>query len=432
LNKLLLKLKDNIKPIDYDRYFNQLTIDSSSSNNNIILVFPNILIANWIKTKYLDKIKILTKEIYGNSSQITIRVKEKDLIILDKKQQNKTTKKKTLLNPSYEFDNFVVGGSNQFAFTASKSAAEKPGLAYNPLFLYGGVGLGKTHLLQAIGNYCADTDKNIIYVTSEELMNDFTFNINNKTMLKFREKYRKCDILLIDDIQFLGGKDLLQEEFFHTFNELHSQNKQLVITADKPPKKIIGVEERLISRFEWGLSTNIQPPELETKIAIIKKKCELDGIKVNNNIINYIATNLHTNIREIEGILIKINAYANMINQDISLELTINILKEHIEEKKEEITINDIIKIISKELNIKPSEIKSKSKQKDITNARRIVIYLARSLTHNSMPTLAQYFNMKDHSSVSHAMKKVSVTINDDEEYKVLIDELKNKILSNK
>jgi chromosomal replication initiator protein len=237
---------------------------------------------------------------------------------------------------------------------------------------------------------------------------------------------------LIDDIQFLGGKDLLQEEFFHTFNELHSHDKQIVITADKPPKKIVGIEERLISRFQWGLSTNIQPPELETKIAIIQKKCELDGIKIKNDIINYIATNLHTNIREIEGILIKINAYANMINQDISLELTKNILKEHIEEKKEEITIDNIIKVVSKEFNIKNSEIKSKSKQKIIANARRIVIYLARSLTHNSMPMLAQYFNMKDHSSVSHSMKKVSITINEDEEYKLLIEELKNKILSNK
>jgi chromosomal replication initiator protein len=430
MDKIFLKLKNNVTPIEYKRYFNQLSIDKSSSENHIIFISPNIIIANWIKTKYLEKIESVVKDIYKNSTKITIKVKDKNIVLHSK---NKKTDKKTdkkLLNPSYEFDSFVVGGSNQFAFTACKNVADKPGITYNPLFLYGGVGLGKTHLLQAIGNHLIN--KNIIYITSEELMNNFTFNINNRTMEKFREKYRKCDVLLIDDIQFLGGKDLLQEEFFHTFNELHSHDKQIVITADKPPKKIVGIEERLISRFQWGLSTNIQPPELETKIAIIQKKCELDGIKIKNDIINYIATNLHTNIREIEGILIKINAYANMINQDISLELTKNILKEHIEEKKEEITIDNIIKVVSKEFNIKNSEIKSKSKQKIIANARRIVIYLARSLTHNSMPMLAQYFNMKDHSSVSHSMKKVSITINEDEEYKLLIEELKNKILSNK
>ena len=306
--------------------------------------------------------------------------------------------------------------------------AENPGKAYNPLFIYGGAGLGKTHLLHAIGNFNIKKNRIVIYTTIEQFLNDFTYHLRNETLEQFREKYRQCDILLIDDIQFLSGKERTQEEFFHTFNELHSHNKQIVLTSDQHPKKIAGLEERLKSRFEWGLIADIQLPELETKIAIIKKKCELDGIYLDNEVINYIAANMDSNIREIEGVILKLNAYSSLVGQRIDLSLAKNVLSEMQKEQQKNISLKDIVDIVSAELNIKPSEIKSKSRNRQIVSARRIVIYLARTLTPNSMPALAQFFGMKDHTSVSHAMKKVKEMMQQNEEFKLKINELAYKI----
>jgi chromosomal replication initiator protein len=247
-------------------------------------------------------------------------------------------------------------------------------------------------------------------------------------MDRFRQKYRQCDFLLIDDIQFLSNKEQTQEEFFHTFNELHSANKQIVLTADRPPNKIAGLVDRLRTRFEWGMMADIQPPGLETKIAIIQKKCELDGIKLSNEVINFIATNMGDNIREIESAIIRINAMAAMLNQEITLDFAQNAIKDQLKEKKESVTIDDIVKIVSHELNIKPSDIKSKKRTSNVVNARRTAIYLARNLTPNSMPQIALYFGMKDHSAISHAMKKIDEIIENDENFKVLLEELSNKI----
>jgi chromosomal replication initiator protein len=344
---------------------------------------------------------------------------------------DKSTSKSTFLNPSLTFDSFILGDSNQFAYTTAKSVAEKPGQLYNPLFIYGGVGLGKTHLLQAIGNYHIHLGHKVIYTTLEQFMNSFTSHLRSQTMDRFREKFRECDLLLIDDIQFLSGKQQTQDEFFHTFNELHNANKQIVLTADRPPNKIAGLVDRLKSRFEWGLMADIQPPGLETKIAIIQKKCELDGIKLNNEIINYIATNMGDNIREIEGTIIKLNAMASMLNQEITLDFAQNAIKDQIKEKKESITIDDIVKIVSHELNVKPSDIKSKKRTKNVVDARRTSIYLARNLTQSTMPQIAMYFGMKDHTAISHSMKKINEIIENDENFKLLLEELSNKINTN-
>ncbi|MGZ5501311.1 MAG: chromosomal replication initiator protein DnaA, partial [Nitrososphaeraceae archaeon] len=350
----------------------------------------------------------------------------------DKKVELKSAEKNSMktnyLNPSLTFDTFIVGSSNQFAFTAAKSVSEKPGQIYNPLFLYGGVGLGKTHLLQAIGNEQIKLGKNVVYTTLEMFMNSFTSHLRSQTMDKFREKFRECDLLLIDDIQFISRKEQTQEEFFHTFNELHNMKKQIVITADRQPSRIAGLVDRLKSRFEWGLMADIQPPMLETKIEIIKKKCELDKIVLNSDVISFIATNMGDNIREIEGTIIKINALASVLNQKITLEFAQNAIKDHIKEKKEQVSIEDIMAIVSKELNIKPSDIKSKKRTQVIANARRVVIYLARNLTPNSMPQIAMFFGMKDHTAISHAMRKINEIIDNDENFKVLLEELSNKI----
>ena len=429
-DKILEMLKDEITSIEYQRYIKDLKFDEKSSKSNyIIFLAKNPLIANWVKTKYSKKIAKLYELKTGIKPEVEMRVKNATKTSKPKIEKGiKKPKSSTKLNPSYTFENFVVGSSNQFAYTAALSVAEKPGKLYNPLFIYGGVGLGKTHLLQAIGNYNLQREKSVIYITIEQFMNDFTYHLRNQTMDRFREKYRKCDLLLIDDVQFLSRKEQTQEEFFHTFNELHNNSKQIVLTSDKHPKKIAGLEERLKSRFEWGLIADIQPPELETKIAIIKKKCELDGIYLDNETINYLATNLDDNIREIEGIIIKLNAYASLMNQKITLEFAKSVLKEQKKEQEKNITIDDIIKVVSNELNIKPSEIKSRSRSRKIVNARRIVIYLARNLTPNSMPSLAQYFGMKDHTSVSHAMKRINEILQKDENFKVQIEEFINKI----
>lgn len=430
-------LKSEISEQEFHRYIKQLQYHEKASREDLrVFIAPNILISNWVKTKYSHKLANLFEIKTGKKPSIKIMLKNqiastvrKKSVPIELNELNKNTKN-TILNPSYTFSSFVVGSSNQYAYTAAKSISEKPGIMYNPVFIYGPTGLGKTHLIHAIGNYVQEQGKTVIYATIEQFMNDFTYNIKNQTMERFREKYRNCDILLIDDTQFLSNKIQTQEEFFHTFNELHSAGKQIVLTSDKPPKMINGLEERLQSRFEWGLIADISLPELETKIAIINKKCELDGIDLNADIVKYIATNMGDNIREIESAIINLNAYASLMRQEITLDFAKNVMKEQIKEKRDNISLEHIIAIISKELNIKPSEIKSKKRNKNIVEARRIGIYLARTLTPNSMPSLASFFGMKDHTAVSHNMKKINELIDTNEMFKLKIDELKNKVLA--
>ncbi|MGB5920364.1 chromosomal replication initiator protein DnaA [Arcobacter sp.] len=431
--EILSVLKNETSKSDYDRYLKQLIYKKISSDDNIaIFEVPNKYIANWIKSKYSKIIQHCIETIDGTKPTVEIKLtgekKTKKEIL--KEQVGKSDVESTILNPSYTFDSFVVGSSNQMAFNASLAVSKKPGIQYNPLFIYGGTGLGKTHLLQAIGNDAIEHGRTIIYVTIEQFMNDFTFAIKNKNMEHFRSKYRKCDVLLIDDIQFLSGKEQTQEEFFHTFNELHNAEKQIVMTSDRLPSQIAGLVDRLKSRFEWGLTADVQIPGLETKIAIIEKKSELNGIHLEREIVNYIATNLDNSIREIEGVLIRINASAALLNQEINLPMVQNLLKEQIKETKENIKLPDIITIVAIELNIKPSDIKSKKRTAIVANARRIVIYLARELTHNSMPDIAKFLGMKDHSSISHNIKKANELIEKDENFKLIIENLKNKIIN--
>ncbi|MDD2368569.1 MAG: chromosomal replication initiator protein DnaA [Sulfuricurvum sp.] len=429
--QVLNALKNEINEIDYKRYIKQLTYDEAESKSNLaVFRAPNALIANWVRTKFADKIAHLFEIKTNVKPTVSILVQS----VSPSSTQNISTPVPTerpggsLLNPSYTFQNFVVGGSNEFAYGAAKSVSEKPGIAYNPLFLYGGVGLGKTHLMQSVGNVMLAQGKTVIYTSVEQFLNDFTRHLSNRTMDRFKDKYRKCDLLLIDDIQFLSNKNQIQEEFFHTFDALRNENKQIIITSDKPPKKIGGLEERLKSRFESGLVADIQPPELETKIEIIKKKCEINRVKLDRDVINYVATIIENNTREIEGILSKLNAYSQLMGVDITIEFARNVLKEQMAEKRSNITTDLIMDTVAKELNIKPSEIRSKSRNSNIVYARRIAIYLARSLTPNSMPQLAQYFGMKDHTAVSHTMKKIQELMKNDEDFRVKVEELSNKV----
>lgn len=431
--KILDELKKEISQNDYDKYIKKLTFDEKKSRSNLAYFYAqNIIIAKWVKTKFESKLIHLFELHTGVKPELIIDVKNGKSIssVAKKPLAEKSSQKSNFLNPSLTFDTFIVGSSNQFAYTAAKSVSEKPGQLYNPLFLYGGVGLGKTHLLQAIGNEQMAQGKNVVYTTLETFMNTFTSHIRNQTMDRFREKFRECDLLLIDDIQFISRKEQTQEEFFHTFNELYNAKKQIVLTADRPPNKIAGLVDRLKTRFEWGLMADIQPPELETKIEIIKKKCQLDKIYLTNDVVNFIATNMGDNIREIEGTIIKLNALGSILNQKITLDFARNTIKDQLKEKKENVTIEHISQVVSRELNIKPSDIKSKKRTSNIVNARRIIIYLARNLTPNSMPQIAIYFGMKDHTAISHAMKKINEMIENDENLKVFLEEISNKINS--
>lgn len=423
------ELKAIVSDLEFDRYIKNLSYSERRSSSDLCVIeVNNSLLLSWIRTKYSSKIADLFEE------HTKIRPKVEIIIARNAKKGFKDKKavleqkfKSTKLNPSYTFDSFVVGPSNQFAYSIAKTVSQD--IAYNPVVIYGGVGLGKTHLLQAIGN-AYDQNKIIIYLTAEHFLNEFIYNIQHKTMDRFREKYRKCDLLLIDDIQFLSNKEETQQEFFHTFEELHKNEKQIILTSDKIPKQIAGLEERLKSRFQWGQVVDIQKPELETKIAIIKKKCKIDQVFLDNEIVEFIAKYIDENIREIEGIIIKLHSYSKMIGKDIDLELTKQILRDHIKEKKENITIEEIIKITSNELGVKQSEILSKSRVNKIVIARRIIFYISRELTHNSMPTIAKHFKMKDHSAVSKALKKIEEMIDEDANFKNKVHLLINKISS--
>ena len=430
---ILLLLQKEVTTNDYDKFLSQLVYKKASSSNELVVFeVHNKFIASYIKTKFTSSIVNIFESKKGTKPTIEIKVagekrRSKKDILSD--LSSSKTDDTTLLNPSFTFESFVVGSSNKMAYNASYAVAQKPGIQYNPLFIYGGTGLGKTHLLQAIGNNAIEKGMHVIYVTSEQFMNAFTFSIKNKNMEHFRNTYRKCDILLIDDVQFFSNKEGTQEEFFYTFNDLHTANKQIIMTADKLPSQIAGLEERLQSRFEWGLMADIKVPELETKIAIIEKKSELNGIILNKDVVNYIATNFDNSIRAIEGVLIQIRATADLLSQEINLELVQNLLKDQIKEIKDNIKIADIIEVVSRELNIKPSDLKNK-RTSPAVNARRIVIKLSRELTHNSMPEIAKNLGMKDHSAVSKNISKADELIQKDENFRLLLENLKNKFIN--
>lgn len=420
-------LKDEFEKEEYRDYISKMKFNESSSKQDfIVFTVPNIFLANWMKTKYTKKILNIFEKHYNIQPEIRFLSESQKKNVKNSKQIIQKTE--TILNPSYTFDTFICGESNKFAYEIAKQISDKQAKSYNPVLFYGGTGLGKTHLLNAIGNKVIEKNKIVIYVTAEQFMNDYVARLQSNSMEKFREKYRNCDYLLIDDVQFFGGKQQIQEEFFHTFNDLHSKNKQIVLTADKSLKQIIGLEERLKSRFEWGITADIQPPGLETKIEIIKQKCIINKINIDKDIIEYLASNVGENIRQIEGLIIKLNAQSLLFGQTITLASAKNTLKETQKESYKNITIDNIIKAVAKEFNVKPSEIASKNRHKNIAKARRIVIYLSRQIIPNSMAMIAQSLNMKDHSAVSKAISTINNEIAENPAMKLLIDEIKNKL----
>lgn len=314
------------------------------------------------------------------------------------------------LNPKYTFDSFVIGQSNRFAHAAAFAVSETPASAYNPLFIYGGSGLGKTHLLHAIGHYAKSLypDLRVRYVNSEEFTNDFINSIMNKNDTSFKQIYRNVDMLLIDDIQFLAGKDSTQEEFFHTFNALHNHQKQVVITSDLPPKQLTGFAERMRSRFEWGLITDVQPPELETRIAILSKKAQNEGLNVPDDVMEYIASHISTNIRELEGALIRVTAFASLQGQPVDMPLAEQVLKDLItDDGAQEITASQVLTATAEYFDVTIEDLRSKSRSRTLVNARQIAMYLLRELTEMSLPRIGQELGDRDHTTVMYADRKI-------------------------
>ena len=334
------------------------------------------------------------------------------------------------LNPKYTFKNFVVGAGNQFAHAACMAVAEQPAKAYNPLFIYGDTGLGKTHLLNAIGNYVAErTDLRIAYLTTEQFTNEVINSIRYDKMMDLRKRYRHIDMLMIDDIQFLAGKERTQEEFFHTFNALYEAHKQLVLSSDRFPKDMPDIEERLRSRFEWGLIADLQPPDVETRIAILRKKSEDEGITLPEDVIQFLATTMKSNIRELEGSLVRLGAYASLTGQTITLEMAKNVLRDLIGTKKKIVSMDDIQETVGARFHVKIADLKSRRRSKTLVHPRQIAMYLCRELTDSSYPEIGRQFGGKDHTTIIHACKQMIKAKDSDSEFSATLESLKEQIL---
>ena len=436
-------IQEKISKQNFDTWIKPIKV-VAMEDKCVQLAVPNKFFKDWLLDNYSSTIKQSLQDAAGIAVDIDFvlsKNKEKGpepaaAHVTHTKNASATTisrgKNFSFLNDNYNFDRFVVGACNQFAHAASIAVAKQPAKNYNPLFIYGGSGLGKTHLLNAIGLLTTQTHPslNIMYVSAEEFMNEMINSIRYDRMPKFREKYRNIGCLLIDDIHFLAGKDRTQEEFFHTFNTLHDSGKQIVVTSDKFPKDIPNLESRLRSRFEWGLIADIQPPEIETKIAIIEKKVQENNIELPYNVVHYIASHVESNIRELEGFLVRIGAYSSLTGREIDLDLVKEVLSSLVKHnKKGEVSIEEIIKVIAGKLNIKISDIKAHNKNKNIVFARQIAMYLARKLTNHSFPDIGQKIGGRDHSTVIYANNKILNNIKVDPKLKNLIQEIEDILI---
>jgi chromosomal replication initiator protein len=418
-NAALSNIEKKISKPSFDTWLKS-TKAHSLQGNSLVITAPNEFARDWLEERYSQLISGILYEITGEELTVKFiipqnRNEEDDTIPIPvkkpKKDYEQTEFPQSMLNPKYTFDTFVIGSGNRFAHAASLAVAEAPAKAYNPLFIYGGVGLGKTHLMHAIGHYVLDHNPQakVVYLSSEKFTNEFINSIRDNKAIEFRNKYRNVDVLLIDDIQFLAGKESTQEEFFHTFNTLHEESKQIVISSDRPPREIPTLEDRLRSRFEWGLITDITPPDLETRIAILRKKAKAEGLDIPNEAMLYIANQIDTNIRELEGALIRVVAYSSLINKDINADLAAEALKDIIPSSKPRIiTILEIQKIVGQHYNIKLEDFKAKKRTKSVAFPRQIAMYLSRELTDYSLPKIGEEFGGRDHTTVIHAHEKIS------------------------
>ena len=444
LNDLLTKAKELLKEettkISYETWIKVLEIQSED-NGHIVLLTSTDFQKNVVSSKYLDLLTNTFNYLTNKDCTVSIVSREeleaasnnadlRDATSIEAPINYATTN----LNPKYTFSTFVVGNNNRFAHAAALAVAEAPAASYNPLYLYGGVGLGKTHLMHAIGNEILRNNKNskILYVTSENFTNQLINAIKDNTNDQFRNKYRSIDILLIDDIQFIAGKERIQEEFFHTFNTLHESGKQIILSSDKPPKDIQLLEDRLKSRFEWGIMADISNPDYETRLAILRKKAQLDNILIDDEILSTIATRIDSNIRELEGTLNKLIATASLTHSPITLEMAEKAINDIVSQKEKVISSEFIQETVGKYFNINPKDLRGSKRSNDITFPRQIAMYLCRNVANMSLPQIGKDFGKRDHTTVMHACNKIEKDIKESKETKLIVESVKNILLESK
>lgn len=435
----MIKVEHQLSDVSFNTWLKTLTVHKVDGNTVTIVVPTGQIGINYITNKYLLPLKVAITETAGEDYEIALILP--DDIPPETVEQtissniiNNESIEKANLNPRYTFDTFVVGSNNKLAHAASVAVAESPGEVYNPLFIYGGVGLGKTHLMHSIAHFVLNKrpEAKVLYVTSEFFTNELIESIrngNNSTMSKFREKYRNIDVLLIDDIQFIIGKESTQEEFFHTFNALHGSKKQIIISSDKPPKDMEILEDRLRSRFEWGLIVDISSPDYETRMAILRKKEELDGYQIDEEIIEYIAKNVKSNIRELEGSLNKIMASARLEHQEINLKLAERVLKDIISpNEKRTVTPELIIDVVAEHFDLSPSDLRGKKRSSKIAFPRQIVMYLCRTMTETTLKIIGDSLGGRDHTTIMSGIEKIEKEVETSDSTREVIDILKKKI----
>ncbi len=418
--KIIERLKTTVSETFFDSFFSKL--EPVTLRETELILFTKLpFIKEVIDNNHRQKLESLAQDIAGKSINITVITSLEEIPAANKNEVQKEKLISSNLNPKNTFDSFVIGNSNRFAHAACVAVAESPAKAYNPLFIYGGVGLGKTHLMHAIGHYILNQNSNakVLYLSSENFTNELINSIKDDKNEAFRNKYRNVDVLLVDDIQFIAGKESTQEEFFHTFNALHNASKQIIISSDRPPKEIPTLEDRLRSRFEMGLIADIQSPDYETRIAILRKKAQEENKHVPDEVTIHIAKNIKSNIRELEGALVRIFAYADLANKEITYELACEALKDIISGKvNKEINVDLIKEKVSQYYNIKISDFNLKKRTREIAFPRQVAMYLSRELTDLSLPKIGESFGGKDHTTVMHAHEKISNDIKKNKDLK--------------
>ena len=438
LDELLTKAKELLKEettsISFDTWIKDLEIESMNSGN-IVLITPTTFKKDYLDSKYHELLVNTFKFLTNKECSVTIISAEETGKESNQGQMNNSFGySNETLNPKYTFDSFVVGNNNRFAHAAALAVAEAPATSYNPLFIYGGVGLGKTHLMHAIGNEILRNNKNasILYVTSEKFTNQLINGIKDNKMEQFRNKYRNIDVLLIDDIQFIAGKERIQEEFFHTFNTLHENGKQIILSSDRPPKDINLLEDRLKSRFEWGLIADISNADYETRLAILRKKAQIDNILIDDEILSNIANRIDSNIRELEGALNKLIARSSLINSPITMEMSEWAINEIVTSQDKIISSSYIQETVAKYFNIDPRELVGIKRSNDVVFPRQIAMYLCRNIPQLSLPQIGKDFGNRDHSTVLHACNKIEKEIKENKNTKLIVDSVKNILLADK
>jgi len=407
-SRMLVALGTKVPPAALDSWLRPCRL-AAVEGDHIKIAAPNPYTRDWLHQHHTESLQAAAREVLGGNPRISLDVDREAGLPTTTPSEAEPPVTASGLSVRYTFDSFVVGNSNQFAQAACQAVAELPSRAYNPLFIYGGVGLGKTHLLHAVGHQIGRLfpQLRLLYLSSERFTNDLINAIRYDRTSEFRAKYRTIDLLLIDDIQFISGKERTQEEFFHTFNDLYDARKQIVVSSDAAPKEIPDLEERLRSRFEWGLMVDIQPPDLETKMAILDKKAELEGVKLPEEVRIYIATKTKSNVRELEGALIKLIAYSSITNSPVTLQMAQQVLKYLISTGERRITMDSILRAVAEKFNMQPQQLKQKSNARQIAYPRQIAMYLIKDLTQASLPEIGRVFGGKHHTTVLHSVQKI-------------------------